>query len=164
MNLTQFLELLKTHPNKGLTLALPDGSTAPAHFHITEVGHLTRSFLDCGGKKHLLDTCLLQVWVAHDYNHRIRAGKLARIVELASDLFSNTDVPVEFELEAPVLTQMPIASCDIQADTLVFTLTHKAADCLAKDICLPKPDFSLPPIPTSRSQTNSVQIFNRLKP
>ena len=164
MNLPHFLELLKTHPNKGITLALPDGTTAPAHFHITEVGHLTRSFLDCGGKKHRLETCLLQVWTAHDYNHRIQAGKLARIVELAFDLFSNTDVPVEFEHEAPVLTQMPIASCDIQTDTLVFNLTYKAPDCLAKDICLPKPDFSLPDLPSKTIKTGSFQIFKRLKP
>jgi len=163
MNLPRFLELLQAHPNKGITLALPNGTTAPAHFHITEVGHLTRSFLDCGGKKHRLETCLLQVWVAQDYNHRIQAGKLAKIVALASDLFEDLDVPVEFEHEAPVLTQLPVESFEVESDTLVFHLAHKATDCLAKDICLPKPDFSLPDIPTKRLKP-SIQVFNRLNP
>lgn len=163
MNLTDFLKLLNAHPKKGITLALPDGTTAPAHFHITEVGQVTRSFLDCGGKRHRLESCLLQVWVAQDYNHRIEAGKLAKIVGLASELFSDTKVPVEFEHEAPVLTQMPIASFEVEKDTLIFRLIHKATDCLAKDICLPKPDFTLPDIP-NKGLKASIQVFNRLKP
>jgi len=162
MNLPKFLELLQAHPNKGITLALPDGTTAPAHFHITEVGHLTRSFLDCGGKKHRLETCLLQIWVAQDYNHRIQAGKLAKIVTLASDLFTDLNVPVEFEHEAPILTQLPIESFEVESGTLVFKLTNKATDCLAKDLCLPKPDFSLPDLPR-KGLTKPIQVFNRLK-
>ncbi|YCM44255.1 DUF6428 family protein [Verrucomicrobiaceae bacterium 227] len=161
MNLPEFLELLKAHPNKGITLALPDGTTAPAHFHITEVGQLTRSFLDCGGKKHRVETCLLQVWTAQDYNHRIQAGKLANIVTLATDLFDDSNIPVEFEHEAPVLTQMPITSFEVTNGQLVFNLTHKATDCLAKDICIPRPDFTLPDIPNSGLKS-STPVFNRI--
>lgn len=148
MNLSSFLELLNSSPDAGISLTLPDGSLAPAHFHITEIGANSKSFLDCGGKSHTEQTCVLQVWVADDYDHRIQAGKLAKIIDLASSLFENMDVPVEFEHEAPVLTRLPINSCEATDDTLNFHLTLKHADCLAKELCLPKRDFSLPDLPS----------------
>ena len=163
MNFSEFLTLLQDNPNKGITLTLPDDSTAPAHFHITEVGHLTKSFLDCGGKPHRIETCVLQVWTANDYNHRIQAGKLASIVQLASKEFPTTDLPVEFEHEAPVLTQLPIDSCTIENGQLNFHLSYKKTDCLAKDICLPKPDFSLPNIPSKGTNNGSLQTFPSIK-
>ncbi|MGC6466124.1 MAG: DUF6428 family protein [Akkermansiaceae bacterium] len=159
MKLSEFLDLLQDHPNHHLTLSLPDGSTAPAHFHITEVGHLTRSFLDCGGKQHRIETCLLQVWVAHDYNHRIQAGKLAKIVSKAAELIPSHDLEVEFEHEAPVLTQLPVVSYEVKSEALVFHLRYKATDCLAKDLCLPEADFSLPGLSTT---TPSFQLFKQL--
>lgn len=159
MNLSEFLPLLKDHPNKTITLNLPDGSTAPPHFHVTEVGHVSRSFIDCGGTSHRLDSCLLQIWVAHDYNHRLQAGKLARIIDLASAQFPSPDLPVEFEHEAPVLTQLTIVSCEISPHSLAFTLAYKATDCLAKETCLPKPDFSLP---GADKATGNFQAINRL--
>lgn len=162
MTLSEFSKLLLDHPNHGMTLALPDGTEAPAHFHITEIGAVSKSFLDCGGKSHSEQACVLQVWVADDYDHRIQAGKLARILKAASDLFESTDVPVEFEHEAPVLTRLPIESVDTENDLLTFHLSHKKADCLAKDICLPKRDFSLPQIPT-KGLSSSLQNFPNLK-
>jgi|TARA_B110000438_G_scaffold296369_2_gene340965 hypothetical protein len=164
MNLSEFSRLLLDHPDHGMTLALPDSSTAPAHFHITEVGAISKAFLDCGGKRHSEQTCVLQVWVADDYGHRIQAGKLARILGAASDLFGSQDVPVEFEHEAPVLTRLPIESIETDEQMITFHLSLKKADCLAKDICLQKRDFSLPNIPEknfpSKNLTGAIQIFN----
>ncbi|MFT7173124.1 MAG: hypothetical protein ACI9NQ_001344 [Paracoccaceae bacterium] len=162
MNLPEFSDLLKNNPTCGITLALPDGSFAPSHFHITEIGAVSKSFIDCGGKAHAEQACVLQVWLAHDYNHRIEAGKLARILDAAANLFTSHDVPVEFEHEAPVLTRLPIDSAEVANKQITFHLSLKKADCLAKDICLPKPDFSLPQIPT-KGLTSSVQIFNHKK-
>ena len=162
MTLTEFSQLLLDHPDHGMILALPDGSTAPAHFHITEVGAVSKSFLDCGGKRHSEQACVLQVWVADDYDHRIQAGKLARILDAASGLFDSPDVPVEFEHEAPVLTRLPIESVETEGDTIIFHLSLKKADCLAKDICLPKRDFSLPNIP-ARGLTASIKVSPRIK-
>lgn len=168
MNLLEFSNILKKNSNCGITLALPDGTTAPAHFHITEVGAVSKSFVDCGGKRHSEQACVLQVWLANDYNHRIEAGKLARILNAASDLFDSQDVlPVEFEHEAPVLTRLPIDSAEVSGGQITFHLSLKKADCLAKDICIPKPDFTLPDIPEktfpTKGLTGSVQVFNLKK-
>lgn len=32
-----------------LKFQLPNGEFVPAHFHITEVGNVTRNYIDCGG-------------------------------------------------------------------------------------------------------------------
>ena len=38
---------------KGLNIIsfkLPNGDLVPNHFHVTEVGRVTKNFIDCGGK------------------------------------------------------------------------------------------------------------------
>lgn len=145
MNTQAFTELLEQHPNHGIELLLPDGTTAPAHFHITEVGHLSKSFIDCGGKVHRNESCLLQVWVADDIDHRVKTDKLLQIFGRASDVLPNMELPVEFEYEAPVLTQLPLEGHEVVDGMLRLKLGVKHTDCLAKELCTP--DFSMPAIP-----------------
>ena len=33
---------------KSVNFRLPDGSYLPSHFHVTEIGLITRHFIDCG--------------------------------------------------------------------------------------------------------------------
>ena len=33
-----------------VTFLLPNGTMVPQHFHVTEVGQITKDFIDCGGK------------------------------------------------------------------------------------------------------------------
>ena len=160
MNLPEFQALLEAHPDHGITFALPDGKEAPPHFHVTEVGAISKAFLDCGGKHHSENFCVLQVWVADDYDHRIKAGKLAAILHKARELFDSTDVLVEFEHEAPVLTRLPIESFQIDEDLITFHLRLKEADCLAKELCLPKRDFSLPDIPSGVTRNGTTQFIS----
>jgi hypothetical protein len=86
MNITEFLSQLRVHADKPLIFVLPDGGLIPAHFHITEVGHVTKRFIDCGGTRRTLETCLLQTWVHDDVDHRLVAGKLATIFDRAGDV------------------------------------------------------------------------------
>jgi hypothetical protein len=146
MNVTQFLDLLRLHPEHCIGFTTPDGDCVPAHFHITEVGHLAKSFIDCGGKLHTTDSCLLQVWVADDTEHRLKASKLVSIFGRADHLLPSMELPVEIEVEAPVLTQLPLTRCEVLEDSLVFHTERKHTDCMAKEMCLP--DFSLPAIPS----------------
>lgn len=145
MNVSSFLDLLRQHPDHGIVFHLPDQSEVPPHFHVTEVGHATKAFLDCGGKRHTSDACLLQLWIADDTDHRLVASKLLSIFDRADGLLPSTGLPVEIEHEAPVLTQLPITRCEVADTELRFHTELKHTDCLAKDICLP--DFSLPALP-----------------
>jgi hypothetical protein len=145
MTTFEFLELLRSHPGHRITIVTPDGGRVPAHFHITEVGHLAKSFIDCGGKRHTAGSCLLQVWVADDTAHRLTASKLLAIFGRADGLLPSLELPVEIEAEAPVLTQLPLTRCEVGEETLVFHTALKHTDCMAKELCLP--DFSLPALP-----------------
>lgn len=145
MTVSDFLELLRQHPDHPIVFRLPDESDVPAHYHVTEVGHASKAFLDCGGKRHTTESCLLQLWIADDTDHRLVASKLLSIFGRADGLLPSNELPVEIEHEAPVLTQLPITRGEVVDGALHFHTESKHADCLAKDICLP--DFSLPAIP-----------------
>lgn len=145
MTTRQFLDLLEARPGSLVTFVTPDGGRVPAHFHVTEVGHLARSFVDCGGTRRTVGSCLLQLWVADDVDHRLEASKLLAIFGRANGLLPTIDLPVEIEFEAPVLTQLPLTRCDVLAGELVFHTEYKHTDCLAKELCVP--DFRLPGLP-----------------
>ena len=136
MTITELKETLAQHPDKKLRFVLPDTKTIPAHFHITEVGHVRKDFIDCGGTRRSASTCVLQAWIAaNDEDHSLEAGKLARILDLAAKILPNTELPVEVEFEAPYISQFPIDSAATDADAIVFRLTTKHTDCLAKEQC-----------------------------
>jgi hypothetical protein len=116
---------------------LPDGGFIPAHFHITEVGHVKKTFVDCGGTRRTQETCLLQTWVANDEDHRLPAGKLADIFAKTHDVLPDHDLPVEIEFEDYVVAQFPVEEARTVDCALTFTLGLKHTDCLAKDVCLP---------------------------
>ena len=137
MNITDFLSYLRAHSEKPLKLMLPDGGLLPAHYHVTEVGHVHKRFIDCGGTRRTLDTCLLQTWVHEDVDHRLYAGKLATIFDKAGDVLPNHDLPVEVEHEDAVVAQYPVESAEIIDGALTFRLGLKHTDCLARGICIP---------------------------
>jgi len=78
----------------------------------------------------------LQAWVADDTDHRLPAGKLADIIDLAAPLFQGDDLDVELEYEDGLISQFPVESLAVDAESVVVFLSTKHTDCLAKDICL----------------------------
>lgn len=137
MTTAEFLSHLRSHPDKPLCFILPDGGLIPAHFHITEVGHVQKRFIDCGGTRRTLETCLLQTWVHEDVDHRLTCGKLAAIFDKAGDVLPHHDLPVEIEYEDYVVAQFPVESAEVVEGALAFRLGLKHTDCLARGICLP---------------------------
>lgn len=136
MNITELKTLLTEHSDKKIRFILPDEKTIPAHFHVTEVGHVSKNFIDCGGTLRSTESCVLQAWVAaNDEDHSLEAGKLANILELAGKVLPNEELPVEVEFESPYISQFPIESAEAEGDAIVFHLTTKHTDCLAKEQC-----------------------------
>jgi hypothetical protein len=144
MNLHAFLISLESHPTLELRFQLPDGGRIPAHAHITEVGRLDRTFLDCGGTQRQHSCCLLQTWIADDIEHRLSAGKLAGILQRAAPILGDQELPVDVEYEDGVTAQFRITASRIEEGTRVFELANKPTDCLAKEICLPTPSGCQP--------------------
>jgi hypothetical protein len=128
--------MLRLHPEKGLRLFLPNGDPIPADFHVTEVGHVAKNYVDCGGTVRASATCVLQVWVAaNDKDHRLSSGKLASILELAANVVPSDELDVEVEYEDCVISQYPVLAVETGGAELAFTLGSKHTDCLAREAC-----------------------------
>jgi hypothetical protein len=146
MNLFKLKSLLNEHSSRFFRIALPDGNAVPVSFHVTEVGRVQKTFLDCGGKLRESTICQLQVWVGPDYEHRIETGKMAAILNKAKDYLPDENIHVEVEYEERVISQYTISGYEITDDAVVLRLAHKHTECLAPELCgIPAFD-RLPPI------------------
>ncbi len=47
MKLSEIKQVLKTV--EAVNFELPNGTLVPEYFHVTEVGLITKNFIDCGG-------------------------------------------------------------------------------------------------------------------
>jgi hypothetical protein len=135
MTLDALQKLLAANPAARLHLLLPDGDLVPAHFHVTEVGRVQKDFIDCGGTVRSSASCVLQVWVADDVDHRLDTTKLAGILRLAEPVLKAADLPVEVEYEAGVVSQFPVAGAEVTPAGVLLHLGTKHTACLAPDRC-----------------------------
>jgi hypothetical protein len=135
MTVAEFRAVLEANPDVGMHWMLPDRSFVPAHYHITEVGRVQKDFIDCGGTVRSLTSCLLQVWVANDTDHRLHTTKLAAIMRVAEPLLASGDLPVEVEYEEGTISQYPLAGAEITPAGVLFHLGTKHTACLAPEKC-----------------------------
>jgi hypothetical protein len=135
--LSTLLEALLAHPDHALSVQLPDRSTIPPHFHVTEVGRVRKDFIDCGGTVRSVERCVLQVWVADDRDHRVTAGKLAKIIRAGMAILGDADLEVEVEYDVGVITQLPVVAIETTTGgaELRIQLGGKHTACLASDRC-----------------------------
>ncbi|MEI6818523.1 MAG: DUF6428 family protein [Verrucomicrobiota bacterium] len=135
MKLSELKSLLAEHSDRFFRIRLPDGGAVPVSFHVTEVGQMHKTFIDCGGKLRETTTCQLQVWVGDDYEHRIETGKMAGILDKARSILPDDSVPVEIEYEDRVISQYTISSHELSDDSVVLILDNKHTECLAPELC-----------------------------
>ena len=135
MILSEFKLLLEENQNKYFQFLLPDATHVPVSFHITEVGLVVKTFIDCGGTVHTIKTCQLQVWVGEDVDHKIEARKMLDILNLSSPIVKDDSLDVEIEYEKEVLSQYRVTSAEVSDTNVVFQLAKKHTDCLAKELC-----------------------------
>ena len=113
-----------------LKFQLPDGHFVPAHFHITEVGNLTRNYIDCGGIVRQENKLSIQLWVASDNNHRLKPDKVLDILKLAEKQFELSNIDVEVEYQQSTIRRFKLAF-----DGSVYQLINTHTTCLAQDKC-----------------------------
>ncbi|MEY2563359.1 MAG: hypothetical protein QOH88_1552 [Verrucomicrobiota bacterium] len=136
MKLNHLKTVLLAQPSACLRFILPDGDHVPSHFHITEVGHVTKRFIDCGGKLHdRTDTCLLQTYVADDVDHRLNAGTFAKILDLGARVLPHDELEVEVEYDCCVVAQYPLMTAIARGELIELQLGEKQTACLAKAKC-----------------------------
>jgi len=137
MNITELKAQLRAHPELNVSIRRPDGSLIPAHYHLTEVGHVAKNFVDCGGKFRTSESCVLQTHFGspRDDGHRLTAGRFAMILDLAKPILPSEDLMVEIEYDAGVISQSPLESIALSGGTVQLHLGARHTDCLAKEKC-----------------------------
>lgn len=113
-----------------LTFFMPDGSAVPAHFHITEIGEVSKRFIDCGGTLRDEKSINFQLWEDGDYDHRLGAKKLLDIIQLSEKVLGLEDLDVEVEYQGDT-----IGKYGLEFNGEAFVLTRTMTDCLAKEKC-----------------------------
>ena len=115
---------------QALNFKLQDGTYVPEHFHVTEVGVITKNFIDCGGKVRRETVANFQLWDANDFEHRLKPGKLLNIITLSERVLGMEDYEVEVEYQSTT-----IGKYDLDFDGRDFVLVAKQTACLAMDQC-----------------------------
>lgn len=128
MKISQVKAILKDV--KTISFQLPDNSLVPGHFHVTEVGEITKRFIDCGGTVRKETVVNFQLWNANDYDHRLHPEKLLKIIELSEKTLAIDDNEIEVEYQGTTIQKF-----GMDFDGNQFLLTNKQTDCLAKDAC-----------------------------
>lgn len=117
---------------------LENGTFVPEHFHVTEIGTITKTFIDCGGTIRNEKVVNFQLWDANDYEHRLKPTKLMKIIELSENKLGIEDNVVEVEFQGET-----IGKYDLAFNGKNFVLKNKSTACLANESC---------GIPTSKTE------------
>lgn len=114
-----------------LTFITSDGRPVAPNFHVTEVGQITKHFIDCGGVVRQESKVNFQLFVAHDVDHRLAVSKLRGIIKKSERSLNLPDAEIEVEYQG----SETIGKYSLNFDGTRFTLVGTATDCLAKDGC-----------------------------
>ena len=122
---------------EAVSFRLPSGEYLPPHFHVTEVGLVTKHFVDCGGTERKETVANFQLWEDGDYDHRLAPQKLLQILNLSDKILGSEDLAIEVEYQ-----QATIGKFGLTFDGTDFVLTPKQTACLAQDACgIPSPQL-----------------------
>ena len=114
-----------------ISFQLPDESFVPDHFHVTEIGVITKNFIDCGGVIRTEYKVNFQLWEDEkDIDHNLKPGKLVDIISLSEKALGIEDAEVEVEYQ-----EHTIGRYQLEFDGKKFLLYNTYTDCLARGEC-----------------------------
>ena len=128
MKLSDVKQILPTLEN--VEFQLENGTFVPEHFHVTEVGLITKNFIDCGGTVRNETVVNFQLWNANDFEHRLKPQKLMNIIQLSEKVLGIQDYEIEVEYQ-----DTTIGKYDLDFNGSDFVLVNKQTACLAQDQC-----------------------------
>ncbi len=115
---------------EAVNFELQSGTMVPEHFHVTEVGVISKHFIDCGGVVRKEKVANFQLWDANDFEHRLKPRKLLNIIKLSEEKLGMEDLEIEVEYQSDT-----IGKYDLDFNGENFVLLSKQTDCLAKENC-----------------------------
>ncbi len=151
MKLSEIKMILPTLDN--VEFQLENGAFVPEHFHVTEVGIVSKKFIDCGGTIRSEKVVNFQLWNADDYEHRLKPDKLFSIIKLSEEHLGIEDFEIEAEYQSET-----IGKYGLTFNGKHFVLQNKQTACLAMDACgvsADRPKIKLSQIQSSCCSTDS---------
>jgi len=126
------LSEIKNHLSAAETVnfELQNGTMVPQHFHVTEVGVVTKHYIDCGGIERNEKVANFQLWDANDFEHRLKPQKLLNIISLSEKILGMEDLEIEVEYQAET-----IGKYELDFNGKNFVLVAKKTACLAAAAC-----------------------------
>lgn len=128
MKLSEVKNILPTLEN--VAFQFENGTFVPEYFHVTEIGMITKHFIDCGGTIRNEKVVNFQLWNANDYEHRLKPNKLMNIINLSQEKLGIEDTEIEVEYQGET-----IGKYDLDFNGKHFVLKNKNTACLAKEAC-----------------------------
>lgn len=128
MKLSDIKKYLSTADS--VNFSLQNGTPVPEHFHVTEIGVVTKHFIDCGGTIRNEKVANFQLWDANDFDHRLKPQKLINIIKLSEEKLGMEDLEIEVEYQNET-----IGKYDLDYNGKNFVLVSKQTACLASDSC-----------------------------
>jgi hypothetical protein len=112
------------------------GGEIEIHCHVTEIGKVTKDFVDCGGVRRTVETCVIQTFVYSDTDHRVTANTFSKIVKASGPLGLSDDLPVDVEYQtSETIGVFSVSEVTCSDEEVSFSLASKATACLAPDLC-----------------------------
>ncbi len=142
MKLSEIKNYLSTA--ESVNFELQNGTKIPEHFHVTEVGVITKHFIDCGGTLRNEKVANFQLWEANDFEHRLKPKKLLDIIALSEKVLGMEDLEIEVEYQAETIGKFQLGY-----NGKDFVLLNTQTNCLAQDKC---------GIPAEKLKVNISQI------
>jgi hypothetical protein len=128
MKLSQFKQALVE--GTPIHFSLEDGSVVPEHFHLTEIGRVTKKFIDCGGTLREEEKVSFQLWYSEDVDHRLETDKLQTIIRLGEEKIGLPNAEIEVEYQ-----NTTIGKYTLELGANGFILGNSQTACLALDSC-----------------------------
>jgi len=98
---------------------------------VTEIGVITKNFIDCGGMIRTESKINFQLWEDEkDIDHSLKPSKLIDIIELSEKVLGIEDAEVEVEYQ-----EHTIGRYQLEFDGKKFLMFNTYTDCLAKGAC-----------------------------
>ena len=113
-----------------LNFKVQNGKAVPAHFHITEVGQISKNFIDCGGTIRKEEKVSLQLWESVDVWHRLEPKKLLNIIELSEQKIGVGNHEIEVEYQGDTIGKYALEFKEGE-----FILQNQKTACLAEEQC-----------------------------
>lgn len=129
MKISEFKNIIQSL--KYIVFELPGGKRVPPHFHITEIGIIRKTYIDCGGDLRVENLINMQLWYSNDINHKIETTKILKIIQNSEKLLKFQDEEIQIEYQQDTICKFNLEFKGGSTFKLIKTFT----DCIDKESC-----------------------------